>query len=131
MQGTFRVPESTASLPLATPLHQQPRHYQCRAGVGQPVPSGSMSSKKGFRLSSTLTSFPTAAHTSNPAPHSQTAWSLPANSKLLSLRSGDLAGEAGKQQRQRGIHRYSLCRRDTMPPNKVLQGSLLQSCWLF
>lgn len=99
VQGTFRVPEPTASLPLATPLHQQPRHCQCRAGMEQPVPSGWMSPKRGgFRLSSTLTAFPTAAHTSNPAPHSPTAWSLPANSKLLSLRSGDLLERQGNSK---------------------------------
>lgn len=130
VQGTFRVPQSTASLPLAKPLHWQPRHYQCRAGVEQAVPSGWMSPKKAFRLSSTLTASPTAAHTSNPAPHSPTAWSLPANSKLLSLRSGDLLERQGNSK-DRGIHRYRLCLGETMPPNQVLQGPLPQTCWLF
>lgn len=57
-----------------------------------------MSPKRGFRLSSTLTAFPTAAHTSNPAPLSLTAWSLPANSKLLSLRSGGLLERQGNSK---------------------------------
>lgn len=57
-----------------------------------------MSPKREFRLSSTLLALPTAAHTGSPAPHSLAAWSLPANSKLLSLRSGELLEGQGNSK---------------------------------
>lgn len=38
-------------------------------------------------------------------------------------------GGVGAQQRQGGVHRHSLFLRETMPPNKVLQGPLPWTCW--
>ena len=60
-----------------------------------------MSPKKEFRPSSTVLALPAAAHTGSPAPHSLTAWSLPANSKLPSLKFGDLLEGGGRAEKQK------------------------------